>query len=986
MVGENGDGAGFSGGSGGAGGYRFQALAAAYICAHVVTEHALNWVGAGAVPVAVSVETGGPGDDLRVEYSNGPGGEGGILEIQAKSGLTRGTKFWEALLSLARGLGEDPSLRCALLVDYAASSPVRKDLTRDLRRLAQGRTDRLKLITTEFLERLEAEGIELERSLFERLSVIVADVGDSSQGEGIALELLSRVVDKVRIQTAWTAFRDDGMRLAETAGRRDVQSLWGLLEDHGIQPFDIKEPSLSQREDHVPSYPRPFVGRNTVVGEIRELLSNAGDGDSPVVAVQGLPGSGKTAVAAVVADGLRSAFPGGILWASVGPNPNQLSMLADWGRTLGAADLAGYTNVGAASARMKALLQDRDVLIVLDDVWKAEHVRPLLVGGPASVVLATTRSRHAAREMVPSGTILEIGSLNEAEAVTLLEELVPSLHEADRERLSELVAKLGCLPLALKVAGRLLEAEATLGLGVADLLDQIEEGKTLLAATAPPDLVDLIEITTTTVTALLGKSTDILEDNERERFGRLGVFEPGPASFDLSAAGAVWDETNEQDARATLNALVGRGLVDPDGSGRFSLHPVLRMQARFLLDRASDDLVTHYLHATHYLGLLRSADALYRGGAEAREAGLALFDTEWENVRVGQHFAASRLAEDSEDAEAAKLASDYADAGLNLLSLRTSLDEHARWLEEAIYGDGILVEANGLPEKADESQKEALRKYRSAKARHLHALAIMVRYLAGQTDDAFTLEREAHKIWRSLEDRRGESRTLNGLGALYTAVGDHTLAEQSYLKAIKLLDEEADDPEADAHPPKTRDRDRAAVLGNLTNLYRSKNKPELANEASSETIAIFRAVGDMIQVGIALDNLGAIRSILEDDKPGAVKAFSTARRIFRYLGSRSNESVSVMALAREHVNAGDCHSAEDKAREVIAVCDELGNYAQKGWALAVLADARLGLGYPDEATNHYQEALTIACEAQEVRLEDEVREGLEKVAHARGNT
>ena len=80
MRGESGSGAGFSGGSGGAGGYRFQALAAAYVYAHALAEHSLHWIGGGAVPFAVSAETAGPGDDLKIEYSGGPG-EGGILEV-----------------------------------------------------------------------------------------------------------------------------------------------------------------------------------------------------------------------------------------------------------------------------------------------------------------------------------------------------------------------------------------------------------------------------------------------------------------------------------------------------------------------------------------------------------------------------------------------------------------------------------------------------------------------------------------------------------------------------------------------------------------------------------------------------------------------------------------------------------------------------------------------------------------------------------------
>ena len=104
---------GFSGGSGGGGGYRYQALAAAYVAAHALACQPLNWVGSiDAVPFAVWAETGGPGDDLKVEFVSGPD-----LEIQAKKGQEKNAKLWKALLRLARGLEDDASLACMLLVD-----------------------------------------------------------------------------------------------------------------------------------------------------------------------------------------------------------------------------------------------------------------------------------------------------------------------------------------------------------------------------------------------------------------------------------------------------------------------------------------------------------------------------------------------------------------------------------------------------------------------------------------------------------------------------------------------------------------------------------------------------------------------------------------------------------------------------------------------------------------------------------------------------
>lgn len=108
---------GFSGGSGGRGGYRYQALAAAYVAAHALACQPLNWVGSiGAVPLAVWAETGGPGDDLKVEFVSGPD-----LEIQAKKGQEKNAKLWKALPRRAVGSGGGRGA-----ADAPAGRPVRR--------------------------------------------------------------------------------------------------------------------------------------------------------------------------------------------------------------------------------------------------------------------------------------------------------------------------------------------------------------------------------------------------------------------------------------------------------------------------------------------------------------------------------------------------------------------------------------------------------------------------------------------------------------------------------------------------------------------------------------------------------------------------------------------------------------------------------------------------------------------------------------------
>jgi tetratricopeptide (TPR) repeat protein len=91
------------------------------------------------------------------------------------------------------------------------------------------------------------------------------------------------------------------------------------------------------------------------------------------------------------------------------------------------------------------------------------------------------------------------------------------------------------------------------------------------------------------------------------------------------------------------------------------------------------------------------------------------------------------------------------------------------------------------------------------------------------------------------------------------------------------------------------------------------------------------------------------------------------------------------ALGREHTDAGEHRRAEQRAREVIAVCRELGDLHLEAWTLALLGDARLGLGYPAEAERIYREVLDAARRAQDKRLESMALKGLEKAALAQRN-
>ncbi|MBI5556391.1 MAG: hypothetical protein HY885_01990 [Deltaproteobacteria bacterium] len=89
------------GGSAAGGGLNFQSCVSAIAAVHMARGTPILWLKDVAVdiPTSLSAETGGPGDDIRVEFQ-----DGSLAEIQAKKGIRKGYKLWDSLLKLAMGL------------------------------------------------------------------------------------------------------------------------------------------------------------------------------------------------------------------------------------------------------------------------------------------------------------------------------------------------------------------------------------------------------------------------------------------------------------------------------------------------------------------------------------------------------------------------------------------------------------------------------------------------------------------------------------------------------------------------------------------------------------------------------------------------------------------------------------------------------------------------------------------------------------------
>ena len=328
----------------------------------------------------------------------------------------------------------------------------------------------------------------------------------------------------------------------------------------------------------LPPSPPLVVGRDGDLEALKERVLRTGSR----TVVRGWPGVGKTTTVLALARDteIEAAFPD-VLWASLGETPDAVAELSAWSAALGSPTTPA--TLAEAVDRVRALLRERRALLIVDDVWTIDVALAFAVAGSECSTLYTTRFPDVARELAPeAGDVYLLAQLADDEAFALFTRLAPTAAAADPAGVRTLVEDLEGLPLALRVAARLLEAESSSGWGIEDLLREIASGTRLLEERAPEDRFDPVTGTLPSVAALLRQTTDRLDEETRDRFAFLGAFAPKPATFDLEAMAAIWQV---DDPRPTARRLTDRGLLEPlIGTGRFQLHAVLALHAKSLLE------------------------------------------------------------------------------------------------------------------------------------------------------------------------------------------------------------------------------------------------------------------------------------------------------------------------------------------------------------------------------------------------------------------
>ncbi len=547
-------------------------------------------------------------------------------------------------------------------------------------------------------------------------------------------------------------------------------------------------PALRQ----LPAPPADFVGRTE---DLEALRASVRKGGATICGLQGQGGVGKTALALVLADEMRADYPDAQIFLDLrGVSEKPLSTADAMAHVVRAfypeAKLPEGDQLAAA---YQDTLTGKRALLLMDNASAPDQVAPLLPP-TGCALLVTSRQRFA----LPGLTVRDLELLPEGDACTLLLGIAGRI--GDR---AKAIARLcGYLPFALRIAAGSLVERPDFSAETLEKRLGREKEKAAIGE------------------RVLGIGLSLLPDAFQQRFRHLAVF---AGDFEAPAAAAVWG-LSEEETDETLGAFV-RGSLLEGKDGRYKLHDLSRAFAASR--RTEEEAQIELRHAEHYCGVLGEAQQLYLEGNKHILAGLAQFDRERHQIATGQAWAAKNLQVTE---EAARLASDYPDAGAYILLLRLSPREHIVWLEAGREGARRT-------------------KNRAREGNHLGNLGLAYAAL-GETRRAIECHEQYLAIAREIGDRRGEGIALGNLGVAYKNLGETRRAIEYHEQDLAICREIGDR------------RGEGNALGNLGSAYYLLGETRRAIEHYELRLTIAREIGDRLGEGNASWNLGLVYETL----------------------------------------------------------------------------------------------------------------------------
>jgi predicted ATPase len=638
----------------------------------------------------------------------------------------------------------------------------------------------------------------------------------------------------------------------------------------------------------LPSYATAIVGRHREIAELDSLLARH---DVRLLTLTGPGGIGKTRLAVAAAAAARGRFADGVRFVDLQDVRHAGRVLAAIAATLGVKE-SGETE---ASEALQHALRDSQQLLVLDNfeqvIAAATALSGLLAAAPRLKLLVTSREPlRIYGEHEFSVVALEVPSLRDTveqlssrDAVKLFVERAHAvrpdfaLTPENSAAVSEIVRRLDGLPLAIELAAmrvRSLTPQA--------ICDRLRDQLATLAGGARD-----IPARQRTMRAAITWSYDLLGEEERRVFSRLGVFHDGFLASSAEAVALAGEAGG--DALDVIDSFVAKSLLRADvshsGEPRFRMLEVIREFALEKLDEAGEADAVRERHAHHFTDVASSwHDPLAVGQDEST---IRSIDEEYANLRAALSWAI-----------------DHVDRAGGAVIDRLLYTLYLYWYMAGRLAEGREISARALD--ATEQAGNAL-----GRAAALSALA-SVNMWQGRLQEARREGEAGVAAYRALGMQVRLPYALLIFGVTTLHQGDVDASETALQEALVLFRSTG------------QVQTTGICLMHLANVASQRGDLEQARRYLDEGLEVQKAYGAGWSVAWFLSNIGELLRIA-DEHAEARSYYSDALPLLESAGIIGDITRTKFALAYVALRQDDVEAAQRLFRAALDEYGKLGN-------------------------------------------------------------